>query len=349
MGWVKTIAIGAGGVVLLAGLFVGWNMSKAHKMLAEDYSYVKGKDLPLPQPLPPATAAAAAQNAEADGTKAEEAHAMEGTLAGMHDEVEELPMEPPADPYAEALERGRYLYTVRLGCIECHGPDGSGRLVADALPVIRMAGSNITTGEGGLPEDHPVSDFDLIIRHGINHKGKASIMPAVDFQKLSDQELVDVVTYVKSLPPVDKVSDTPAMYGPVGKVLLAQGKLFQAADVIDHDYVHPAAPPPASDTLAYGEHLAQTCVGCHGLHFSGGPINGGDPSWPEAANLTPDATGTEGMTFEQFQAALQKGIRRDGTQMAPVMPVATFSKIPEPEVRAIYTYLMSLDPRPKGE
>jgi len=86
-------------------------------------------------------------------------------------------------------------------------------------------------------------------------------------------------------------------------VLLATGKLPLSADlIISHDKPHTSIPPgPApsqssgqalsgvegsGQTHAFGRHLAATCMGCHGEDLGGGPIIGGDPSWPPAANLS---------------------------------------------------------------
>ncbi len=77
--------------------------------------------------------------------------------------------------------------------------------------------------------------------------------------------------------------------------------------------------PPDAGSAEFGRHLASVCIGCHGPDFSGGPIAGGDPSWPQASNLTPDATGLKGWTYDQFVAALAQSQRPDGTALRPPM------------------------------
>src|SRR5688572_16104103 len=51
------------------------------------------------------------------------------------------PLSVPRD--AATLARGAHLFTV-MGCGECHGADGSGKLLFDAGPAGRMVSPNIT-------------------------------------------------------------------------------------------------------------------------------------------------------------------------------------------------------------
>ena len=82
-------------------------------------------------------------------------------------------------------------------------------------------------------------------------------MPSVDFQRMSDQELAGIVVLVKSQPPVDK--DVPRVrLGPVGKALVATGKLVLSADAIAArgDAPHAVSPPEFAPTVEFGRHLA---------------------------------------------------------------------------------------------
>jgi hypothetical protein len=45
-------------------------------------------------------------------------------------------------------------------------------------------------------------------------------MPSVDFRLMSDQELSDIIVYLRAQPPVDSVVPAPTL-GPLGKVLIA--------------------------------------------------------------------------------------------------------------------------------
>jgi mono/diheme cytochrome c family protein len=92
--------------------------------------------------------------------------------------------------------------------------------------------------------------------------------------------------------------------------------------------------------------MAGICSGCHRQDLGGGPVIGGDPSWPPAANLTPDASGLHGWTFAQFKTALQEGKRPDGRALRdPMSGVAQYAKnMTGVEVEALWSYLQSLPP-----
>jgi len=190
--------------------------------------------------------------------------------------------------------------------------------------VGRFPAPNITAGRGGMTGNFTPSDWDRIVRHGIRHDGLPAVMPSMDFQYVSDEELSDIVSYIRSLPAVD-TSVAPRHFGPLGRILLATGALHLAVDDIsDHMADHSTRPPPADTTAAFGEHLAGVCKGCHGPDLSGGPIPGGDPGWPPAMNLTPHEDGLAGWTYDEFATVLRTGKKPDGTDlrapMAAVVP-----------------------------
>lgn len=165
---------------------------------------------------------------------------------------------------------------------------------------------------------------------------------------MSDQELSDIVSYIQAAPPVD--NEVPkSTLGPLGKILMATGQLPSAAEgVADHRAAHVAVPPPAMVSTEFGEHLAATCTGCHGPSLAGGPIVGGDPSWPPARNLTPHETGLAGWTYEQFTTAVREATRPDGTALRPPMTLIqpAARAMTDVELQAIWQYLQSLPPTP---
>jgi cytochrome c553 len=175
-------------------------------------------------------------------------------------------------------------------------------------------------------------------------------MPSEDFVAMSDRELSDAVAYLQSFPPVDNTVAMPSL-GPLGKVLMATGALTLSADDIEaHDAAHALMPPATGVTVEFGEHLAATCTGCHGVSLTGGPIVGGDPSWPPAKNLTPHETGLAAWALEDFRTAMTQGRRPDGTEllvpMTVVMPYAR--NMTDVEMEALWTYLRSLPALPTG-
>lgn len=245
-----------------------------------------------------------------------------------------------------AIERGRHLVNARYACIACHDANFGGGVMVDAFPIGSFLAPNVTLGTGTRTKDYTPRDWDRIVRHGVLPDGRPAVMPSEDFQLMSDQELSDMVAYVRSLPAVDKTV-APSSFGPLGKFLAATGQMHFSASVIpNHDAPHRVLPPPAEVSVEFGKHLAGVCTGCHKPDFSGGPITGGDPGWPPARNLTPDATGLAGWTYEQFDTAIRTGRRPDGTGLRlPMVLVLPFmNNATDTERRALWAYLQTLPP-----
>src|SRR5262249_26344948 len=153
--------------------------------------------------------------------------------------------------------------------------------------------------------------------------------------------LSDVVTYLRTQPAID--SEVPRVtLGPLGKMLIATGKLPLAADLITtHNATHVVYPPPTAATVAFGKHLANSCMGCHQPNSAGGRILGGDPGWPTAKNLTPPPGALGKWTLEQFKSTLRTGKRPDGSALKPPMDgMAKFANsMSDVELEALWMFL----------
>lgn len=250
------------------------------------------------------------------------------------------PLPPPSD--GAAIERGRHLVTARYACAACHGADLAGGVMIEDPAIGSVRGPNLTSGRGGVTAKYRMADWDRIVRHGVKPDGKPTLMPSEDFFKMSDAELLDIVAYVRSVPAVDAEVPPPRL-GPVGKVLVALGKLPLSAER-QPSGEHPALPPAAAESAAFGEHLAATCLGCHRGNLAGGRIPFGPPSWPVAANLTPHADGIGGWSYEQFEQSLLQGVSKDGRKLSPPMAevVQGTKNMSVTERKALWAYLRSL-------
>lgn len=267
-------------------------------------------------------------------------------LLAQHIVVNEAPLPIPAD--ADAIARGQHLAITR-GCGDCHGADFGGKIVVDVLPVGHIFGPNITRGKGGLVAAFTAADWERAIRHGLAPDGRMLvIMPIRDFAALTDADTADLISYLQQLPAVDR--DLGAIsIGPIPRVqmLLDQVPLAEAR-VIDQHAAHAATMTPAP-TAEYGRYLAHTCSGCHGDHFSGGRVPGLPPSFPAAANITPDpATGIGKWTKVDFYTAMREGRRPNGTSIDPFMPWATFKHMGDTELDALWAFLQTQSPRASG-
>ena len=319
--FLRVVAVGGVGLLLLGAGFYTWASATSSRSLARSIDS-HAWEVPVPYPLE-------VGEMEARGLTSGEAE---------------------AEALARALERGRHLVEARYACGECHGSDFGGGVMVDAFPIGRLLGPNLTSGRGGVTASYTTADWDRIIRHGILPGGRPAVMPSEDFLLMSDQELSDIIAYIRSLPPVDN-EVPPIRLGPLGKLLVASGEFVFSADLIDaHDAPHAELPPPAEVSVAFGRHLSGVCTGCHAMDLAGGKIAGGDPGWVAAANLTPHADGLRDWSYEDFRRAMLESRRPDGSEIRePMSFVAPFAQnMTEVEMEAIWTYLRSIEARPTG-
>jgi len=242
-----------------------------------------------------------------------------------------------------SIETGKHIADTR-GCTDCHGGNLGGTVFMDNPAMGKIVSPNLTAGKGGLGDNYSIEDWVKSIRHGINADGKGLlIMPAEDYFYMSDEDLGDLIAYIKSVDKVDNVlpENSP---GPITRMLLATGGLQLAPDKINHEEERTEM-PEKTVSVEYGKYLAYNCIGCHGRDFSGGPIPGGDPNWPPAANITPDIqTGLGNWADADFIKAIRDGIRKDGTEIHPSMPRA-LGNFTDDELKAIWMYLNSVEPK----
>jgi mono/diheme cytochrome c family protein len=244
-----------------------------------------------------------------------------------------------------AIVRGRHLAATR-GCMECHGKDLGGNKVIDDPAVGRLYGPNLTRGRGGLPPEFADEDWLRAIRHGIAKDGHPLVlMPSLEFQHFSDDDIGNLIAYLKSVTPVDRAR-VPILVGPVARAMMVAGEIKLAAEHIDHVGLRPATVVPGV-TVEYGHYLAVGCVGCHGENLSGGKIPGGAPDWPASRNLTPRGDLATWNEADFFQT-LRTGTRPNGTKLSPVMPIA-FGQMDDAELKALWLYLKSLPPAETGK
>jgi mono/diheme cytochrome c family protein len=254
----------------------------------------------------------------------------------------------PTDP--AAIAEGKRLYTTR-GCVDCHGADSSGKIVADDPLLGRLVASNLTVGQGGVGSTYSDIDWVRAIRHGLGPDGQPLLlMPSDEFNALDDTDLGTLIAYLKSVPAVD--NEVPARrVGPLGRVLIVAGQIpsLLPAKFIDHDAPRPATVARAV-TPEYGAYLAKSCIGCHGSGLSGGPIPGVPAEPPFPANLTPDAdTGLGQWQEVDFIRAMREGKRPNGSEInAKAMPWPIFSQMTDTELSALWLYLQSIPTQPHG-
>ncbi len=217
----------------------------------------------------------------------------------------------------EAVARGRHIAIV-WKCTECHGEHLSGTLLTDDPFLGTIPASNLTSGTGGIGKAYSDTDWIRAIRHGIKPDSRVETF-MYDYSTMSDQDLGDLIAYLKQIPPVD--AEYPTMrFGPIVPLAPAVGLFTPAAELIDHGASRTTDPVPGA-TLEYGRYLSAICFECHSRNLAGKLEN-----WKQ----------------EDFIRAVRTGVLPNGKQLSPAMPLKTYGEMNDMELTALWLYLRSL-------
>lgn len=246
----------------------------------------------------------------------------------------------------QAIARGRHLAQAVTLCAACHGDDLSGKVLFDEPRIATVYASNLTSGRGGVGNTYRDADYVRAIRHGVNPDGRGlMIMHSDAYHRLSQEDLVAIIAYIKSVPPVDR--EVPATSpAALGRILVALG-LFDSeqvplipAELIDHEAPFAVAPPEGANA-EYGRYLVSIglCTMCHGSNLRGGPpIEEGAPPGPNIA-----AYGAPGVLEERFVSTMRTGVTPYGRVLdAEAMPWKVYANMTDEELGAVWRYLMSV-------
>lgn len=266
---------------------------------------------------------------------------MSGTSRKMNKKWDIQPAAIALPTDSASLARG--MQRARILCLDCHGEGFGGRDFMSDPAIGRIDAHNLTGGKGGIGGKYTDADWVRAIRHGITREGRPLlVMPSGDFHNMSEQDLAELIAYMKTIPPVDREWQEKPELTPMAKVLAAMGAFgtILAAEKIDHDAGYKEA-PPSGPTAEYGAYLVSVfgCTHCHGEKLNGGKSP--EPNSPIAPNITPG--GNMGVwSDEAFQTAMTTGWTPDGKQLSEYMPWKATAHMSSGELTAVYNYLMSL-------
>ena len=259
--------------------------------------------------------------------------------------VYELPEESVAIPSDLAsIANGKHIFQFR-GCEACHGENLEGKVYLDDPAIGKVISTNLTTGKGGVGGGLTDADWVRAIRHGVRTDGTGHLfMPSTEFYYLSDDDLGDVIAYIKSVPladnelPASSISFTGRMV-----MTLVKDITFIPAELIPHNDARPITPEVGA-TPEYGAYLTQSCHVCHGMTMSGGVIPGFPSSWPPAPNLTlGDGSVLPTWSEQDFITALRTGMTPTGVELrSEYMPWNSYKFMSDDELKAVWLYLQSL-------
>lgn len=246
-----------------------------------------------------------------------------------------------------ALARGKHLAESVGACAtaDCHGTDLGGGKTLDMGPLGTLAGPNLSNG---LLTAYSDGELARLIQYGVKRDGRSvRLMPVQDFNWLPQADLVALISYLRSVPAVDRQNGKTEVK-PLAKILDRRDEIiFDVARRTSRAKLDSA--PAPSPTAEYGRFLARLCMGCHGEGLGGGRIPGAPPSLPIPSNITPHETGLAGWTYEDFLTLLNTGRRKNGLALNPFMPYEAWAKFDDVEKKALWAYLQTVPPRPFGQ
>ncbi len=270
----------------------------------------------------------------------------------------------------ERVERGRYLAHNVMVCADCHSMRDFSKYSGPISGSAFSGGGEEFTEEFGLPGNFYAgnltpshlgdwSDGELFraITSGVSKDGRALFpaMPYPLYNQADEEDIYAVIAYLRTLPPAEnKIKQSKAKF-PVSLLI----------NTMPVKYNRPVKPDEENITQ-YGKYMA-TVAGCIECHT---PLVKGKPVWEEAfsggrefllpggtvttSNLTPDAeTGignwTEEMFLSRFKAFADSSyVPHDvdlNNDFNTLMPWTLYAHMKDSDLKAIYAYLQSLEPR----
>jgi mono/diheme cytochrome c family protein len=268
----------------------------------------------------------------------------------------------------ERIERGRYLANHVMLCMDCHaerdfslfsGPPKPGTLGAGGdrfdqtmnFPGVFYA-RNITPAGIGEWTD---GELYRLLTTGVNKHNEVifPVMPYNNYAKADPEDIKDVIAYIRSLDPVQRENKPSEPAFPVSLLL---NTMAATPD--------PQQRPSKNDLAAYGQYIANlaACNECHtqvddkgafiGIKYAGGrAFQFPDGTVLRSANITPHpATGIGNWTEEYFinrfkmhtdSSMLTKKVAPGEFQS--LMPWMMYAGMDTTDLKAIYTYLKSLE------
>ena len=267
----------------------------------------------------------------------------------------------------EKAERGRYLAYHVMMCADCHSQRDFSKFSGPPHPGTEFVGGDVFDQTMGFPGrfissnitpygigDWTDGELFRLITTGVKRDGEPifPVMPYHNFGQLDREDIEAVIAYLRTLNPVK--SDYPKSKAdfPFNIILRTLPKEALLTEK-----------PHESNPTAYGKYMftAAACVECHTQFNKGkftGPIGGGgrefqlpDGSVVRAPNLTPHETGIKNITKNEFVGKFK--LYADSTYTLPdvkpgefqtLMPWAMYAGMEENDLRAIYDYLITLEP-----
>jgi mono/diheme cytochrome c family protein len=223
-------------------------------------------------------------------------------------------------------------------CSGCHSKTGNltgGREIGDEfpIPVGSFTSSNLTPA--GALKHWSDGEIFRAIRNGIGADGRwLTVMSYVNAGRLSDEDTIAVIAYLRSLPCGGKPTpEPPDRLNLLGTAMLGAGMLPAGKPV----FAGRIDAPPKSPTAEYGEYILsyQDCRECHGERLTGG-VHG------QMAPVGPGLGMVREWKLAEFIATMRTGVDPTGHQIGKQMPWQPIGRMDDQELAAVYQYLRQL-------
>lgn len=274
------------------------------------------------------------------------------------------------------IAHGKYLVHGPAHCISCHVSSFEDIIRADEGKEVVLQGG-VSFKMGPLGTIHPANltpdpttgigrytDQQLfrMMRHAVKPNGTATMSVLMPFWNMADEDLIAIVSYLRSMEPVQNAVPDP-QYTFMGKVIRTISPTFKPITNPNP----PSKAPAMEPTAERGEYLARyvaNCVGCHterdlmtyeaiGPEFAGGMefeplvelhkvLKVDTALWTRTTNITPDPNSalSQFKTKEEWIARFRQG------RKLPHSPMdwGPFSRMTDTDLEALYVYLNGLEP-----
>ncbi|TXK37658.1 cytochrome c [Pontibacter qinzhouensis] len=275
------------------------------------------------------------------------------------------------DKTSALVARGEYLANHVTVCIDCHSERDWTRFSGPVLPQTEGKGGERFSHEMGFPGTfyarNITSDPETgigtwtdgeiyrAITSGVSRNGEPffPVMPYQSYAKMTDADVRAIIAYIRTLEPIKNTVPASKADFPMNLILRT----------MPANYV-PAPETALDDVTAKGKYLVTIggCGDCHTPKVKGTPVEGmylaGGMEFKmpvgtlRSANITPDkttgiGTWTEEAFLKRFKdtatpEALAHQIAAD--DFNTIMPWSMYGGMEESDLRAIYRYLMSVEP-----
>jgi cytochrome c553 len=231
-------------------------------------------------------------------------------------------------PEPGSVERGAHMASI-LSCVACHKE--AGYPLFSAPLVATVVASNLTR----VAQEYSDAEFARILRTGIKRDGTTAIsMPTDAFSGLSDQDIVDLTAWLRTLQPKPDAEPSSTSVGPLGRIAVLTGNFPASAELPRR-----AAPvsQPHGSPKEFGEYLQNViCSHCHRLNEEHEPVPG--------TIAPPLAPATMGYELADFTKLMRTGKALGDRELGLMSEVSrdALKDMTDEEIEALHTYLRAV-------